>query len=115
MKKLIQQAKEIVAKNLLIDKFLEGCDKNGKRDSPTFDFRKKTCDECPNNVDGKCALCTCPIFLKAASFTNIHWRKDSGKDLPNHTRYTHCPAGKWGDLELTNHYREMDGKEPINV
>ncbi len=28
---------------------------------------------------------------------------------------THCPEGRWGDIEIANHYRKLDGLELLPI
>lgn len=68
--------------------------------------RMKTCLECPNfNTENeRCRICLCFMEIKTTYLTSLN---------PAKGRYekTHCPLGKWGDLDIANYYRELDGKE----
>jgi hypothetical protein len=78
-------------------------------------IRALTCADCPHRVkaenpaDQKCGVCGCFLSLKTIAATNYN-----PKVLPPRSELTHCPLGKWGDLEIANTYREMDGKTPLN-
>ena len=52
----------------------------------------------------KCVECGCFLDLKTDS--RINWNP---KKMRN--EFTHCPLGKWDDLETANEYRRIDGKE----
>lgn len=53
-----------------------------------------------------CGVCHCFLDLKINAETN--WNAVKFRD-----EITHCPKGKWGDKEIANLYREMDGKQQI--
>ena len=55
----------------------------------------------------KCTVCGCFLDLKTGA--KINW---NAKKLRNEK--THCPLGKWNDLETANEYRRIDGKQPLN-
>ena len=70
--------------------------------------RMRVCEGCDrrDKKANKCLECGCFLDLKTSAATN--W---NAKKLRN--EITHCPLGKWGDLETANEYRRRDGKEQI--
>ena len=70
----------------------------------TKTFRKSVCDGCEKRdvYDNRCKVCKCYLAVKTGTLENRN---------PIKLRYeiTHCPLGKWNDLEIANHYREIDG------
>lgn len=77
-----------------------------KVDSETAKYRYLVCESCPmmDKAQGKCTKCVC--FLDQKTGAKVNWNP---KKLRN--EITHCPLGKWGDIEITNIYRQLDGKE----
>lgn len=68
--------------------------------------RMKTCEGC-NRFDKEnltCGVCGCFMDIK----TKLEVYRNA-KKLRN--EITHCPMGKWGDKQIANIYRKMDGKE----
>lgn len=68
--------------------------------------RKDICHSCEyyDAVNDQCTVCKCFIDLKAPMKYNH-----------NPTRFgrveqTHCPMGYWGDKDIANAYRKIDGK-----
>lgn len=72
--------------------------------------RYALCLECSHRdkVADKCTVCGCFLDLKTGA--KINWNA-----LKNRNEITHCPLGKWNDLETANTYRKLDGKEEITV
>lgn len=79
--------------------------------------RLNKCLTCPFNNNGECRMCGCVVEVKVESKVSININY-------LHFEETHCPAGKWpirlqdgsiggSDLEIANHYREMNGKSKI--
>ena len=70
--------------------------------------RMEVCLACEHRDDkaNKCGVCGCFLDLKTTCATN--W---NAKKLRNEV--THCPLGKWDDLEIANQYRVLDGLEPL--
>lgn len=68
------------------------------------EFRQGVCNTCERHdpIQNRCKICKCFLAVKTGTKEN--------RD-PIRLRYeiTHCPRGKWNDLELTNRYRELDG------
>jgi len=73
------------------------------------EFRMQTCIECPNYLsDSKqCAICGCFMDVKTTLLRNRNPHAGGRIEI------THCPEGRWGDLEIANHYRELDGKPQL--
>ena len=55
----------------------------------------------------RCKVCKCFMDVKTSAEINLN---------PMKGRYevTHCPKGLWGDKDVANHYRELDGVLPIS-
>lgn len=77
-------------------------------DRATAMDRMEVCLTCEHRDEGanKCKVCGCFLDLKVICATNWNPKK-------NRNEVTHCPLGKWGDLEITNQYRLLDGLEPL--
>lgn len=74
-------------------------------------FRKGTCSGCNYNVDKTCIVCKCILSVKIESYTN---RTLNSLGLPlGPIEKTHCPKGKWNDLDTANYYRAKKGKTLI--
>ncbi|MCB0581403.1 MAG: hypothetical protein KDD10_19090 [Phaeodactylibacter sp.] len=71
--------------------------------------RMETCDSCPNfQADSQqCGVCGCFMDVKTTLLRNRNPYAGGRVEI------THCPEGRWGDLEIANHYRELDGKPPL--
>jgi len=74
----------------------------------TANERYLVCTNCPmrDAEQEKCTKCGC--FLEEKTGSKVNWNP---KKLRN--EITHCPLGKWGDIETTNIYRQLDGKETL--
>lgn len=70
--------------------------------------RMQICRACPrfNPEKETCTVCGCYMEVKTACYTNRNPKKMRNE-------YTHCPEGRWNDKELANHYRAIDGLEPL--
>lgn len=69
------------------------------------EMRMQVCEMCPNMKAGKmCGVCGCFLEVKTKSLTNRSKKRPGGEE-------THCPLGKWGDKEIANKYRLLDGLE----
>lgn len=68
------------------------------------------CLKCPyrDPEENKCTQCGCFLDLKTKA--KVNWNPKRGRN-----EITHCPWGKWGDLEITNTYLKLDGKQLITV
>lgn len=68
-------------------------------------FRLGVCEGCPrlDKEHMRCRVCKCYVEVKSTSERNYN-----PKRLRN--EITHCPLGKWNDLEIANEYRKIDGK-----
>lgn len=73
-------------------------------------LRWPICEGCPkrDTKENKCTVCGCFLDLKIES--KINW---NAKRFRN--EITHCPLGKWNDIETANLYRAMDGKELLTT
>lgn len=71
-------------------------------------FRMDTCLACPqlSLSDYRCKVCKCYVEVKTTAEVNYNPKK-----LRN--EITHCPRGRWGDLETANEYRKIDGLAPL--
>lgn len=71
-------------------------------------FRMSVCNGCDKmkKESGRCGICHCFLDLKTKSATNLN-------PLAGREEITHCPLGRWGDLETANYYRSIDGKPLI--
>lgn len=67
-------------------------------------FRMSVCLQCEkrDTESNKCKVCKCFLAVKTDTAENLN---------PKKLRYeiTHCPLGRWNDLETANQYREIDG------
>lgn len=68
------------------------------------DKRISVCETCSKRQGDKCGICGCFYELKA----EMEFNKNPKKFF--RIEETHCPLGKWGDVEIANRYREKDGK-----
>ena len=77
-------------------------------DDTTAEWRMGICLRCDklDKMDMRCKVCKCYLEIKTTTKTNRN---------PKKLRYevTHCPLGKWDDLETANKYRIMDGLPPL--
>ena len=71
--------------------------------------RYEICLQCPKRGEenNTCAACGCYLDLKTKAYSNRTFERPFGE-------ITHCPLGKWGDLEIANYYRLADGKPLID-
>lgn len=67
-------------------------------------FRMNVCQGCDKRDEetNRCKVCKCFLAVKTDTKENLN---------PEKMRYevTHCPLGKWNDLQTANHYRKIDG------
>ena len=75
-------------------------------DIETADWRFGICLKCDKRDpdENTCMACGCFLDLKTSS--RVNWRPSK-----NRNEITHCPLGRWNDLEIANEYRRIDGKE----
>lgn len=82
----------------------------GRVDEKTAEDRMAICKKCPNltRKAKRCKICWCYMEVKTTAKENYN---------PKKLRFeiTHCPAGKWGDVEIANIYRAIDGLEPLKI
>ncbi len=78
-------------------------------DQEEADRRMSICRACPklNQENSRCTECGCFMEVKTKCRVNRSPARPLGE-------VTHCPLGKWGDLEIVNHYRAIDGKVNLN-
>ena len=60
-----------------------------------------------NEKKNKCKVCGCYLDLKTKAAENWNPKK-------LRIEITHCPLGKWNDLDVANEYRKLDGEQPIS-
>lgn len=72
--------------------------------------RMAICSGCEhmNHEEIKCGVCGCFLDLKTASAVN--WNPAKMRN-----EITHCPLGKWGDIQTANTYRQIDGKQLLTT
>lgn len=70
--------------------------------------RLRVCEGCDslNEKHRRCKICKCYVDEKAGALKNWNPKK-------RRNEITHCPRGKWGDINITNEYRKIDGLEPL--
>ena len=56
----------------------------------------------------RCKVCKCYLDVKTRTKINNNPKKFRQE-------ITHCPKGKWGDLETANEYRKIDGLPPLSL
>ncbi|MCA9366771.1 hypothetical protein KC887_00700 [Candidatus Kaiserbacteria bacterium] len=82
----------------------------GEHNNPALTIaRMNTCKACPNfNKETlQCGVCGCYMDVKTTLLRNRN------PYAMGRVEVTHCPEGRWGDAEIANYYRALDGKEPI--
>lgn len=96
---VINEIKHYLAEKLIIKEQV---------DTETADWRFDICLKCDkrNEDENTCTVCGCFLDLKTSSRVNYRVKK-------NRNEITHCPLGRWNDLEIANEYRRIDGKEPL--
>jgi len=76
----------------------------GEVDEATRIMRVSRCNSCDmrDPESNRCKVCKCFLAVKTRTLENLN---------PKKARYeiTHCPLGKWEDLETANEYRKIDG------
>lgn len=76
-------------------------------DDKTAAERMAICRACTPFFDPeqiRCKDCGCYLEVKTKCKTNRTPARPLGE-------VTHCPQGKWGDLETANFYRAQDGRD----
>jgi hypothetical protein len=98
---ILQKALHLAAKKVIV---------KSEVDAVESERRFAICTGCEHRdpTQNKCNECGCFLDLKCASASN--WNP---KRMRN--EITHCPFGKWEDIEITNLYRKMDGKELLQT
>lgn len=92
------EAKKLAAANVLVKE---------KVDDETAACRMEICQKCEMlNEKITCMVCDCLMELKTKSKINRSPQRPFGE-------ITHCPLGKWGDIDIANYYRAEDSKEPL--
>lgn len=71
-------------------------------------WRMSICQCCEKIDRGalRCKVCKCYLEVKTGSRVNANPKKFRQE-------ITHCPLGKWNDLEVANEYRKIDGLSPL--
>ena len=74
---------------------------------------------CQSNADScylaetdQCSQCSCFMKIKTGMLKHRNPRSLGRIEV------THCPLSKWGgaeELPIVNHYRQLDGKEPLKL
>jgi len=97
---LFLEALKLAAKNVLVNEVV---------DEETAAERFKACVGCDKRIlsTNQCVICNCFLDIKCGAKTNFNM-------LRARNEITHCPLGKWGDVEIANIYREIDGKQLLN-
>jgi len=95
----IDEAKRLAAATVLVRE---------RVDPETAKRRSRVCHPCPEleKPQLRCKVCGCYMKAKVWSKVNRSPRRPLGE-------VTHCPLGKWGDADVANHYRSLDGKPPL--
>jgi len=96
---LLDKILKMAANKLLVEEYVK---------KEVAEWRYGVCEGC-NVFDPtakRCKACRCFMEVKTKSKINFN---------PVKMRFeiTHCPMGKWNDLEITNEYRKIDGLTPI--
>lgn len=80
-------------------------------DKELEDWRMDQCRGCDryDAENDKCKECGCFMEIKTGLKYN-HNPKKWGR-----VEVTHCPLGRWNDLEIANSYRKVDGLEPLEA
>lgn len=70
--------------------------------------RLAICESCERlDADARrCKVCKCYVDAKTSALTNFN-------PLRGRNEVTHCPVGFWGDVDVANIYRKIDGHAPI--
>lgn len=84
-----------------------------KTDNPVIiNYRKGECMNCEKRALEECSVCGCEIETKVRSLTN----RTMKNGLPiGPIQKSHCPLGRWGDLETANYYRSLRGEELLTT
>jgi len=72
-------------------------------------WRMEVCQSCDfiQRSNLRCKVCKCYLEVKTLSKINLN-PKRARQEI------THCPKGKWNDLEVANQYRKIDGLSPLD-
>lgn len=78
-------------------------------DNKTTNERMAVCLQCDKrDVEAnRCKICKCYLAVKTNTAENLN-------PLKGRYEITHCPLGKWNDLEIANEYRKIDGLPPLS-
>lgn len=95
---IVFEALKVAARGLVLDEV----------PADVQEIRYQTCLSCDKRKPetDQCGICNCFLQLKSGAKTNLN-------PLKGRTEITHCPIGKWGDIEIANYYRGIDGKPAI--
>lgn len=96
---IVEQIKHFLAETLIVKEHV---------DAETADLRMGVCMNCEHRDtdENTCRVCTCFLDLKTKS--RVNWRPSKSRN-----EITHCPLGKWADIETANEYRRLDGLQPL--
>lgn len=96
---MVEKAAAIIADKTLVHERVDD-DKKAERLS--------TCEACKklDTNARRCKVCRCFVDVKTGAKTNFN-------PLKMRNEITHCPQGFWGDADIANIYREIDGLVPI--
>lgn len=96
---LVDEILKIAADKILVESYVS---------EETAKFRMDVCLSCPllSLSDYRCKVCRCYVEGKTPSEKHYNLKK-------RRMEITHCPLGKWNDLEIANEYRKIDGLEPL--
>lgn len=94
-----EEAKKIAAAKVLVMEHV---------DQATAEMRMNVCLTCDkmDREHVKCSICGC--YLEGKTWSKISRSKNRPLG-----ELTHCPLGKWNDMDIANHYRQLDGLWPL--
>lgn len=92
---ILNRILELAAKTVLVTEEVEPA---------VAEFRMSRCLQCDrrDETENRCRVCKCFLAAKTLSAENMNVRR-------RRAEITHCPLGRWDDLETANAYREIDG------
>lgn len=96
---IFERAAAIIAEKTLVHSFVE---------DQVKEQRLAVCNGCDrlDQESRRCKICKCFVDAKTKAETNYN-------PIRLRNEITHCPNGYWGDIEIANHYREIDGLSPL--
>lgn len=71
-------------------------------------WRMQICQGCDRLQESnlRCKVCGC--YLEVKTFSKVNLNKRGQQEI------THCPLGRWNDLEVANQYRKINGLSPLD-